>query len=80
MLMGVDQGAIVTLDGGETWSSWYNQSTDQIYHLAVDNSVPYWVYGTQQDAGAIRTRQPATKRFTCWPLSAPFAVLEALKW
>ena len=56
MLMGVDQGAIVTLDGGNTWSSWYNQSTDQIYHIAVDNSYPYWVYGSQQDAGAIRTR------------------------
>ena len=53
---GYDQGAIVSLDGGGTWSSWYNQSTEQIYHLSVDNSFPYWVYGTQQDAGAIRTR------------------------
>ncbi len=56
MLLGLDQGAVVTLDGGATWSTWYNQSTDQIYHLSVDNSTPYWVYGTQQDAGAIRTR------------------------
>ena len=56
MLFGYDQGAIVTLDGGATWSSWYNQSTDQIYHIAVDNSWPAWVYGSQQDAGAIRTR------------------------
>ncbi|HEY0778407.1 MAG TPA: hypothetical protein VGD56_10635 [Gemmatirosa sp.] len=56
MLMGLDQGAVVTLDGGGAWSSWYNQSTEQIYHLSVDNSFPYWVYGTQQDAGAIRTR------------------------
>lgn len=56
MLMGIDQGAVVTLDGGATWSSWYNQSTEQIYHLSVDNSFPYWIYGTQQDAGAIRTR------------------------
>ncbi|MFI5230335.1 MAG: WD40/YVTN/BNR-like repeat-containing protein, partial [Gemmatimonadales bacterium] len=40
----------------DTWSSWYNQSTDQIYHLSIDNSYPAWVYGTQQDAGAIRTR------------------------
>jgi photosystem II stability/assembly factor-like uncharacterized protein len=56
MLLGLDQGAVVTLDGGATWSSYYNQSTEQIYHLAVDNSSPYWVYGTQQDAGAIRTR------------------------
>ena len=56
ILFGYDQGAIVSLDGGKTWSSWYNQSTEQIYHLATDNSFPYWVYGTQQDAGAIRTR------------------------
>ena len=56
ILFGYDQGAIVSLDGGATWSSWYNQSTEQIYHLSVDNSFPYWVYGTQQDAGAIRTR------------------------
>jgi hypothetical protein len=56
LLFGYDQGAIVSLDGGGTWSSWYNQSTEQIYHLSVDNSFPYWVYGTQQDAGAIRTR------------------------
>src|SRR5919109_1690866 len=47
MLFGYDQGAIVTLDGGATWSSWYNQSTEQIYHLSVDTSFPYWVYGTQ---------------------------------
>ena len=56
ILFGFDQGAIVSLDAGATWSSWYNQSTEQIYHLSVDNSTPYWVYGTQQDAGAIRTR------------------------
>jgi photosystem II stability/assembly factor-like uncharacterized protein len=56
MLFGYDQGAIVSLDAGGTWSSWYNQSTEQIYHLSTDNSFPYWVYGTQQDAGAIRTR------------------------
>ena len=56
MLMGYDQGAIVSFDGGDTWSSWYNQSTEQIYHIAADNSFPYWIYATQQDAGAIATR------------------------
>ncbi|HEY8310491.1 MAG TPA: hypothetical protein VIG47_08040, partial [Gemmatimonadaceae bacterium] len=35
---------------------WYNQSTEQVYHLSTDNSFPYWVYATQQDAGAIRTK------------------------
>lgn len=56
MLMGLDQGATVSLDGGTTWSSWYNQSTEQLYHVATDNSYPYWIYATQQDASAIRTR------------------------
>ena len=56
MLLGLDQGATVTLDGGRTWSSWYNQSTEQVYHISVDSSFPYYVYASQQDAGAIRTR------------------------
>jgi photosystem II stability/assembly factor-like uncharacterized protein len=56
MILGYDQGAIVSLDGGATWSSWYNQSTEQVYHVAVDNSFPYWIYASQQDAGAVRTR------------------------
>jgi photosystem II stability/assembly factor-like uncharacterized protein len=56
MLLGVDQGATISLDGGLTWSSWYNQATDQVYHISADNSYPYWVYATQQDAGSIGTR------------------------
>src|SRR5256884_7243547 len=60
MLMGYDQGAIVSFDGGDTWSSWYNQSTEQVYHIAADNSFPYWIYATQQDAGAIANRSRGT--------------------
>ncbi len=56
LFLGYDQGATISLDGGATWSSWYNQSTEQIYHISADNSYPTWIYGTQQDAGAIRTR------------------------
>ena len=52
-ILGVDQGALVTLNGGATWSSWYNQPTAQIYHVSTDNRFPYWVYGSQQDSGAI---------------------------
>jgi len=52
MILGSDQGAVVTLNGGETWSSWYNQATGQFYHVATDNRFPYWVYGAQQDSGA----------------------------
>jgi photosystem II stability/assembly factor-like uncharacterized protein len=52
-ILGTDQGAIITLDDGETWSSWYNQPTAQIYHVSTDNRFPYWVYGAQQDSGAV---------------------------
>jgi photosystem II stability/assembly factor-like uncharacterized protein len=51
-ILGVDQGALVTLDGGASWSSWYNQPTGQFYHVITDNRFPYWVYGAQQDSGA----------------------------
>ncbi len=55
MLLTVDQGAVVTVNGGKTWSSWYNQPTAQIYHVATDNEFPYWVFGSQQDSGSVGT-------------------------
>ncbi len=51
MILGVDQGAIVSVNGGETWSSWYNQATGQFYHVTTDNKFPYHVYAAQQDSG-----------------------------
>ena len=51
-ILGSDQGAQVSLNGGATWSSWYNQPTGQFYHVATDNRFPYRVYGAQQDSGA----------------------------
>jgi len=51
-ILGVDQGAIVTVNGGATWSSWHNQPTAQIYKMATDDRFPYMVYGSQQDSGA----------------------------
>ncbi len=53
MLFTADQGAVVTVNGGRTWSSWYNQPTSQLYHVTTDNQFPYWVYGGQQESGAI---------------------------
>lgn len=55
MLFAADQGAVVTVNGGRTWSSWYNQPTAQLYHVSTDNQFPYWVYGGQQESGAIGT-------------------------
>ncbi len=54
MVLSSDQGTVVSVDGGKTWSSWYNQPTAQIYHVAADNQFPYWLYGAQQDSGAVR--------------------------
>ena len=52
MLFATDQGATITVNGGETWSSWYNQPTAQFYHVITDNQFPYWVYGGQQESGS----------------------------
>jgi photosystem II stability/assembly factor-like uncharacterized protein len=55
MILGVDQGTLITRNGGETWSSWYNQPTGQFYNVSTDNRFPYWVYGAQQDSGSAAT-------------------------
>ncbi|MFZ1008999.1 MAG: hypothetical protein WAN65_19315, partial [Candidatus Sulfotelmatobacter sp.] len=52
MVLGTDQGTTVSLDRGQTWSSWYNQPTAQLYHVITDNQFPYVVYGAQQDSGS----------------------------
>ena len=56
MVLSSDQGTVVSVDGAKTWSTWYNQPTAQIYHVAADNRFPYWLYGAQQDAGAVGVR------------------------
>jgi photosystem II stability/assembly factor-like uncharacterized protein len=48
-----DQGAIVTVNRGQTWSSWYNQPTAQLYHVAVTNTFPYRVCAGQQESGSV---------------------------
>lgn len=52
IMLALDQGATITVNGGETWSSWYNQPTAQFYHVSTDNQFPYWVYGGQQESGS----------------------------
>lgn len=53
MVLSSDQGTVVSVDGAKTWSTWYNQPTAQIYHIAADNRFPYWLYGAQQDSGGV---------------------------
>ncbi|MDH3903946.1 MAG: hypothetical protein OES90_12065, partial [Xanthomonadales bacterium] len=53
MITGADQGAVVTFNGGASWSSWFNQPTGQFYRVAVDNGFPYRIYSGQQDSGTV---------------------------
>jgi photosystem II stability/assembly factor-like uncharacterized protein len=53
MLIASDQGAIITVNGGQTFSSWYNQPTAQFYHVSTDNAFPYNVYSGQQESGSV---------------------------
>ncbi|MDI1320074.1 MAG: glycoside hydrolase, partial [bacterium] len=53
MLFVSDQGAVVTLNRGRTWSSWYNQPTAQLYHVSADHAFPYRVYSGQQESGSV---------------------------
>jgi len=57
MLLTSDQGAVVTVNGGQTWSSWYNQPTAQIYHVATDNQ--FLIGSTVRSRRAARSASPA---------------------
>ncbi len=56
MIIGDDGGAQVSYDGGETWSTYYNQPTAQFYRVTTDNAFPYRIYVAQQDNSTIRIR------------------------
>ena len=51
---GQDHGALVSVNGGKTWSPNHNQPTAQVYTLTTDNQFPYWLHGTVQDWGSFR--------------------------
>jgi photosystem II stability/assembly factor-like uncharacterized protein len=55
ILLVSDQGALVTVNRGATWSSWYNQPTAQLYHVIASNGFPYRVCGAQQESGSVCT-------------------------
>ncbi|MGH9393699.1 MAG: WD40/YVTN/BNR-like repeat-containing protein, partial [Terriglobales bacterium] len=56
MLAGVDQGPTISVDGGASWTPWYNLPNGQFYDVFTDNQFPYWVYGAQQDSGTAGVR------------------------
>lgn len=69
MVLSTDQGTVVSVDGAQTWSTWYNQPTAQIYHVAASNDFPYRLYGAQQDSGAVNV--------ATW---SPFGLLSFRDW
>jgi photosystem II stability/assembly factor-like uncharacterized protein len=52
LLLVSDQGGVITVNDGQTWSSWFNQPTAAFYHVAADNSFPYRLCSGQQDSGS----------------------------
>jgi photosystem II stability/assembly factor-like uncharacterized protein len=66
MVQGNDGGANVSFNGGESWSSIFNQPTAQFYHVAVDNQYPYHVYGTQQDNSSLAVPSMGTRGAIPW--------------
>ena len=52
ILIASDQGAIISVNGGQSWSSWFNQATAAMYHVAADNAFPYRLCSGQQDSGS----------------------------
>src|SRR5271169_1442365 len=53
LINGNDGGATVSTNGGESWTSIYNQPTAQFYHVTSDNRFPYYIYGAQQDNSTV---------------------------
>ena len=49
MIEGNDGGATVSLNGGASWSTIYNQPTACLFSLAIDDQFPYRIYATQND-------------------------------
>ncbi len=66
MIQGNDGGANISLNGGFSFSSIYNQPTAQFYHLATDNQEPYTVFGTQQDNSSIAVPSRSSHTVITW--------------
>ncbi|MGA1776289.1 MAG: WD40/YVTN/BNR-like repeat-containing protein, partial [Flavobacteriaceae bacterium] len=62
MIIADDGGAQISYNGGETWSTYYNQPTAQFYRVTTDNSFPYRIYVAQQDNSTLRVRHRSSGR------------------
>jgi photosystem II stability/assembly factor-like uncharacterized protein len=53
MVVGHDGGVSISTNRGKSWLR-QQLPIAQMYHVTVDNRVPYWVYGNQQDGPSHR--------------------------
>ena len=58
MVEGNDGGACVSFNGGDSWSTIYNQNTAQFYRMDIDNQYPYRVYATKTQPSSITLKSP----------------------
>ncbi len=54
MYLGTDGGVYMSIDRGVTWSHQNILPVSQLYHVQVDEQIPYNVYGGLQDNGSWR--------------------------
>ena len=71
-----DQGAVITVNGGESWGSWYNQPTAQLYHVAATNTFPYWVCAGQQESGSVCIASRGNDGYITFREWHPAAIIE----
>ncbi len=67
-----DGGMGITTDHGKTFTD-VALPIGQMYHVAVDNRVPYWVYSNRQDDGTMRGRADSPIVVSNVPAYAPSA-------
>ena len=77
MIEANDGGATVSLNGGGTWSTLYNQPTASLFHLTTDSRFPYRVYGTQNDNTAIAVPSRANEGAISWKDCYPVGTAES---
>jgi photosystem II stability/assembly factor-like uncharacterized protein len=55
MILAVDQGTEISMNGGRSWTTWFNQPTGQFYNVTTDHEFPFFAYAAQQDSGTVAT-------------------------
>ncbi len=80
MMISYDGGADITTTGGRHWHP-VALPIAQMYHVSVDNQVPYWVYGNLQDDDAERgPAYPASMPLLGGPGGPRWATDPSLGW